>query len=381
MYTLIRSIFRKWRKAHSSYSPLVEVRISRSALISNYEAFLGRTKQIAPVLKSNAYGHGLVEVARILDSRKELPFFVVDSYFEALTLRNEGIQSSILVIGYTKDTNILNDPIPNTAYTIHSLDQLESLSNARQPITIHLKVDTGMHRHGIMPEEIDQACEIIKNAPHITLEGIASHLSDADGTSTEYTEKQITIWNDAITKIKEQINTVRYFHLAQTAGSYETNKANTNVIRLGIGLYGYTFNPRDSIALKPALELHTVISSIKTLTQGESIGYNNTFIAPKDLRVATLPVGYFEGVDRRLSSKGSVLINGSQCPIIGRVSMNITSVDVSTLETVNRDDGVTVISRNITDPNSVSKIAKVCECTAYEVLIHIPSHLRRVIVS
>lgn len=380
MYTLIRSIFRKWRKAHNSYIPLVEVRISKNALVSNYEAFSGRTKQIAPVLKSNAYGHGLVEVAQVLDSRKELPFFVVDSYFEALTLRNEGIQSPILVIGYTKDTNILNDPIPNTAYTIHSLDQLESLSNANKPITIHLKIDTGMHRHGIMPEEIGRACEIIKNTPHITLEGVASHLSDADGTSTEYTDKQVAIWNDAVTNIKEQINTIKYFHLAQTAGSFDTNKANANVLRLGIGLYGYIFNPRDSITLKPALELHTVVSSIKTLKQGESIGYNNTFTAPNDMKIATLPVGYFEGLDRRLSNKGSILINGSQCPIIGRVSMNITSVDVSALETVNRDDGVTVISGNINHPNSVSKIAEVCDCTAYEVLIHIPSHLRRRVI-
>ena len=150
-------------------------------------------------------------------------------------------------------------------------------------------------------------------------------------------------------------------------------------MRLGIGLYGMNVGI-ERLDLRPALEMRTRITSIHTLHAGESVGYNATFKAPQDMRVATIPVGYAEGVDRRLSSKGSILVRGTSCPIIGRVSMNITSLDISNVADVHVGDEVTVISPNAADPNGVEAIADLCGTIPYEILVHIPAHLRRVII-
>ena len=152
-----------------------------------------------------------------------------------------------------------------------------------------------------------------------------------------------------------------------------------NLARLGLGLYGISIIDNPKINLRPALSMQTIISGVKSIKKGDSVGYNNTFTAPRDVLIATIPAGYAEGVDRRLSNIGQVEVNGILCPIVGRVSMNITTIDVSNVSQVKLGDSVTIISNDNSSPISVNSIAKICNTIPYEILVHIPAHLRRVL--
>lgn len=377
----MRSLFRLLRKGRFSYQPLVEVRVYRDHLRSNFFAFKNASQPcgIAPVLKSNAYGHGLVEVARALQG-VQAPFFCIDSYFEALILRNEGIRTPLLVIGYTHVETILKNTLSDTAYLVTSLDQLQELSlAARRRTLVHLKIDTGMHRQGVMQGDISESIRLLKTNSHITLGGIATHLADADSADASYTKNQIKAWNEAVQVFRNEFPLIRYFHCAATAGSAYSREIDANVIRLGIGLYGISVGA-DMHELRPALELKTIVSAVKQVPAGSRIGYNGTFQTQSDMALATIPVGYAEGLDRRLSNRGSVLINGTACPIVGRVSMNITTVDASSCPTVQRGDSVIVYSAQQQDPNTIERCANLCETIPWELLVGINPKLRRVVV-
>ncbi|MEK7479892.1 MAG: alanine racemase [Patescibacteria group bacterium] len=381
MLGFARTLLRLLRKKRFSYTPLIEIRIRKDAIIHNLNAFRerGRDVAVAPVLKSNAYGHGLVEVARILNG-EDLPFFCVDSYFEALILRNENIRTPLLIIGYTPVETMLESRLADVAFGIIGFEELRSLAAlARSPIAIHLKVDTGMHRHGIQPSELGDACMLIRANKHIVLEGVYSHLADADTPDSEHVKMQIAGWNEMAARTRKEFPHIKYFHLAATTGSFYAQQIDANVMRLGIGLYGINVS-LGTLDLHPALEMRTRITSIHTLHAGESVGYNATFTASRDTRIATIPAGYAEGVDRRLSNKGPITVRGTPCPIVGRVSMNITSLDISNVANVRVGDEAVVISSSAADGNGVEKIAKLCGTIPYEILVHIPAHLRRVVV-
>lgn len=375
MFKSLRNLFRKIRKSRTNYTPLIEVRIYSENLIYNLRAFQKSKKLIAPVLKSNAYGHGLVEVAKIFD-KESIPFLVVDSYYEALILRNENISSAILIIGYTPSQTIKQSKLSNVSFMIGNSEQIDELKDTST--NIHLKVDTGMNRQGISPEEIDNAFTSIEKG-NLNLSGVFSHLSDADGNSTTFTEGQISKWNDIAFKTK-QLFPSSITHLSATTGNTFAHTISADAMRVGIGLYGITTNIRDTISIKPALSMQTMITSIKDIKLGDNVGYNSTFIATNNMTIATIPVGYFEGIDRRLSNKGSVVIHNTNASIIGRVSMNITSVDISNIANIKIGTPVTVISNVLGKPNSIVEMAKTAGTIPYELLVHIPGHLRRTVV-
>jgi alanine racemase len=168
-------------------------------------------------------------------------------------------------------------------------------------------------------------------------------------------------------------------HLSATNGVRFGGEAGATVIRLGIGLYGLDVSSTSPLPLKPVLELRTIVSSIRTVPVGECVGYNGTFVAKRPTRVATIPIGYFEGIDRRLSNTGSMLINGKVAPIVGRVSMNMTSLDVTDIPDVKVGDTVVAISRDIYAPNTVRAIAEQTNRIPYDVLVHVPPHLKQVV--
>ena len=237
MLRLVRAFLRALRKRRFPYEPLIEVRIQKDALLHNLKTFqqLKTGIAVAPVLKSNAYGHGLVAVAQVLDG-EGLPFFCVDSYFEALILRNEGILTPILIIGYTPVETILESRLADVAFGIIGLEDLRSLAAlALSPVVLHLKVDTGMHRHGISPSEIEDAYALIRANKHIVLEGVYSHLADADTPHSAHAAAQIDVWNEAVSHVRAQMPDVRFFHLSATAGAFYAEKIDANVMRLGIG--------------------------------------------------------------------------------------------------------------------------------------------------
>ncbi|MFH0830727.1 MAG: alanine racemase [Parcubacteria group bacterium] len=377
----MRALLRRLRQARFRYEPLIKVRIKRAALEHNYAVFTRELTGVcvAPVLKSNAYGHGLVTVAKIMDQLNP-PFMVVDSYYEALVLRNECVRAPLLVIGYTPLANIVARSLPKVAFTIVGPEQLEQISRGlRVPRVFHLKIDTGMHRQGIPAELLGQAQQLIQANPNIQIEGLCTHLADADGPETEFTRKQVDRWNKLIAKQRFMLPNLRFSHVAATAGTTFAQGLDANVARVGLGLYGIT-SPGMRLDLRPALELVTVVASLRSLEPGECIGYNCTYRVMAQRRVATIPVGYFEGLDRRLSDKGSVRIRGRDCPILGRISMNITSVDVTNVPGVQVGDEVVVLSSDPGHANSIARFAQLAQTIPYDLLVHIPQHLRRVVV-
>lgn len=383
----------------NAYSPLITIELSKENLLHNLNQFrtLAPNGNIAPVLKSNAYGHGLLEIAKILEkygdirrgkgsigSAVHIPFFVIDSYYEACVLRKAGVQTPLLVIGFTRPEVILASRLKKVAYTITSIDQLRGIDDTVHNISVHLKIDTGMRRQGILPEEVSEALEIMENNNFIELEGICSHLSDADNEDPSFTEGQISTWNKVVRQCKNAWPDIRHIHISNTDGHKFSPDTEANLSRLGIGLYGLSQNEDlvQRLDLMPVMKMKSIITGVKKLQVNESVGYSNTFKATKDMRVATIPVGYYEGMDRRLSNNGTVLVgkDGIPCPVVGRVSMNITSIDVTDIPEAKMGTEVTVISDITGDQNSINMIAKKCNTISYDIAVHIPAHLRREIV-
>jgi len=373
-------IFQYVRKFRRTQDPLIEIKISSKAILDNYRLFENEYEvPIAPVLKSNAYGHGLLEVADIL-SPITAPMLVVDSIHEVQLLRGNGIYRPILVIGYTRPEAIARNKQRNVAFTLTSLAQIKAVVESGARVSVHIKIDTGMRRQGIVPQEIDDAIRLLKES-NVSVEGICSHFADADGETDVFTRSQIALWNALVPQWQSAFPSLGYWHLAATAGSAFAKEVDANMVRLGTGMYGFPRHPSQTFGLRPALSMHSLITGVKDLAPGEHVGYNCTFTAEKPVRIATVPVGYFEGVDRRLSNKGAMTVEGVACPIIGRVSMNISTIDVTNCPTVKLETPVTVFSNKSEDPNSLVKFADMCNTTPLELLVHIPQHLRRVVVN
>jgi alanine racemase len=374
----MRSLLLALRQYTRRSETLIEVRVSREALLHNYDVHKETYGLlVAPVLKSNAYGHGLLEVARVLAQRQP-PFFVVDSYFEAKMLRAYGIKTPVLVVGYTPLTLLAQNRLRGVSFTLTSLEALRECVALRARARVHIKLDTGMHRQGLLPEEVDEAIGLVRESG-LTLEGVCSHFSDADG-SEDFTRKQIALWNELVGKWTRAFPNIQYRHIAASAGSAFSKECDANLMRIGSGLYGIERIPTRKLPLRPTLSLMSRLTVVKSLKEREFVGYNRTFEAKGAMRIATVPVGYFEGVDRRLSNAGMMLVDEVPCPIIGRVSMNMSTLDVTHVPDANIGDRVVVISDKLGDPNSIERLAALCDTTPLELLVHIPSHLRRVIV-
>ncbi len=380
------------RKRHP-YETLITVSISRSRLLHNLSQFrlAAPGSRVAPVLKSNAYGHGLIEVAEVLERANRsakpadaIPFFVVDSYFEAIALRARRFKTPLLVIGYTRPETIMRSNLKATSFTVTSLETLHDLKASSHPVSIQLKFDTGMHRQGLLPEEAPAALAIVQNSPTIFLEGICTHFADADNADTAFTHAQIAAWDEIVKRVHVAFPDLKYIHAANTDGSRFSHQIRNNVMRLGIGLYGLSENARltEELKLKPVLEMKTIITGVKKLKTGESVGYAATFKAEHDMTIATIPVGYYEALDRRLSNKGAIQVGKDRtvCPIIGRVSMNITIIDVSALPGIQIGTEAVAISNAAGDPNSIASMTKITGTITYEHAVRIPAHLKRIII-
>jgi len=375
----VYEILRKLRHLGRTEKTLIEVRISKDALLHNYQTFKhAYSLPVAPVLKSNAYGHGLKQVAEIL-APEQPPFFVVDSVYEARVLRASNIKTPIVIVGYVSLEDMISSSRIDVAFTLTSVDMVRAVREAGVRARVHIKIDTGMRRQGLLPEEIDEAIALLQKS-NLLVEGLCSHFADADGPDDAFTNVQIERWNALVPRWRAAFPALRWWHIGATAGAAYTKHIDANVIRVGTGLYGFPRHASQTFTLTPALSLWSTLTSSKLLKKGERIGYNGTFTALHDMRVATVALGYYEGVDRRLSNKGAMYINGVLCPIVGRVSMNITTIDISACLNPSLGTRVLVFSASPADVNSLQNLAHLCETTPLELLVGIPQHLRRVVV-
>lgn len=381
MITILRQALRRIRRALTRTEPLITVSISKENLLHNLRAY--RTAYpglaIAPVLKSNAYGHGAAVIAELLD-HEDIAFFMVDSLYEARKMRRAGIRSRLVVMGYVRPEAIATSTLRDTQYAVVDIEQLRELARtARMPVRIHIKVDTGMHRNGLLPSELPEAIELVRSSAYLKVVGVATHLADADNPDPAFSYGQLSVWKDAVQVLKEAFPDIEYWHASATKGVRFSADVPMNLARVGIGLYGCDTSPYHTLPLKPVLEMRSSITALREIPAGDAVGYNATFRAQRTSRIATVSAGYFEGIDRGLSSKGAFLVRGRACPIAGRVSMNMTSIDVTDLPEARRGDAVILISRDPEDPNSILSMAQQAQTSPYVLLAHIPGHLLRVV--
>lgn len=369
-----------WRRLtglfSQKYHPLNKIILSSNNLASNYNylSMINSKIKIAPILKSNAYGHGLKEICKLVDQLHP-PLICVDSLFEAYELQKISIHSPILIMGFVDPANLKVKKLP-FSFSLFDLNLSKALSNFQPNSSVHLFVDTGMNREGIKLSDLRSFIREIKGLD-IKIEGLMSHLASADEKKgNSQTQIQIQNFKEAKKICQEEGLNLKWIHQGASAGLLHHQIPDCNLARVGLALFGLDPTNLDQ-NLKPVLSFKTKLIQIKKIRRGESVGYNATFQTKKDTTLGILPVGYFDGVDRRLSNIGAVTIGGVECPIIGRASMNQTTIDVSKVKDPFIGQEVTVFSQNPKDRNSIINSAKICQTIPYELLVKLNPTIRR----
>lgn len=351
------------------------IEISREKILSNFHVVKKFVPNcdIWPVLKSNAYGHGIEQVVSILKEEK-FEYFIVDSYFEALKARKIS-DKNILIIGSTNPVNFKIMDFKNITLLIQDKRSIEALGKLNKKIKIHLKINTGMNRQGFDLEELEMIIKTLRKFPLIEVEGVFSHLADSDNQNDSFTRWQENNFKAALDKIYGLGLSPKYVHLSATYGLGKTVDERINAVRLGIGLYGFG----NIKGLKPALRMLSVFTKTREINRGDKVGYNCTFTADQKMNIGIIPIGYYEAFDRRLSNCGWIKYKKSFFQIIGRVCMNLSIINLKNKKPKEFDE-VEAISWNLKDKNSVLNMAKICQTVPYEILIKINETIRRVVV-
>ncbi|MCJ7826388.1 alanine racemase [Patescibacteria group bacterium] len=376
MLSFVRSFFKR------HYEPLNRIEISSSRLCHNYEYLskLTTTIQIAPVVKSNAYGHGAKHIVQCLDCLQP-PFFCVDSLYEAYELLKFRVKTPILIMGMIHPKSLDTKRLP-FSFAVSTLEVVDALKIYQPSAHIHIFVDTGMHREGVPMDELPQFLEYIKTKTPLTIDGLMSHFGKSDDPNDPFTKMQVTCFLEAQEIMKNCRCHPRWIHIANSGALLNHAQFNGrlgNMARTGIALYGIDPEGKNT-NLQPVLEFKTHIRQIKKLKKGESLGYDFTFRAKNDMTIAILPLGYYDGIDRRLSNEGYVTIKGKESRIIGRVSMNITTVDVTSVPNVQVGQEVIVYSNQPGKKNSIQNAAAICKTIPYDLLVHLTPTTKRVSV-
>ncbi len=301
------------------------------------------------VIKADAYGHGSIEFAKILEEYDYVYGFAVATSDEGIELRINGISKPILVLGYTFKSSYHSMITYSIMPTIISYDMAKDFDDECKKmgcsINVHIKIDTGMGRIGFRDNE-DDLNEIsrINELSNIKLQGIFTHFAKADEKDLSYARKQLDIFHDVINKLSDKGICFDIIHAANSASIIQFKEASFDMVRAGIILYGLW--PSDEVShlvdIRPIMSIKSHVVYVKEIEKGDSISYGGTFIAPERMKVATIPVGYGDGYSRGLSNKGYVLINGHKADIIGRVCMDQFMVDVTGID-VNVLDEVTLL--------------------------------------
>ncbi|OHA61699.1 MAG: alanine racemase [Candidatus Vogelbacteria bacterium RIFOXYD2_FULL_44_9] len=366
------------------------IEIDTKALLHNYHVFRRLTgqKKLLAVVKSNAYGHNIIEASKVF-AKAGADYLGVDSMTEALTLRREGIKKPILVLGYTLPEYLLAASQKKIILSLSSFDQISALktfakNHSRQQLSLHLKIDTGMHRQGFQLREFPVLIKELKNLPStIKIEGLYSHMAaPAEKKFQAKTKKQIAIFQVAKNLLAEvgYKNLIR--HLGATGGTFNYPDLPVEMVRIGIGLYGYY--PSDEVAetslkhknlrLQPALVWKTIVSEIKEVAKNESVSYSFTKKLKRDSRLAILPIGYWHGYPRALSSLGQVMIKNQRAKVIGRVCMDMIIIDITDHRQVKVGDEVTLLGDKI----SAEEFATWAKTSNYEVITRLNPLIKKI---
>lgn len=335
----------------------IYAKIDLDAVAFNLKSIEGKiaphTKIIA-VVKADAYGHGAAETAKEIEPSAKVFGFAAATAEEALFLRRKGIRKPILILGYTfcEDyKELLQNGIRPCVWTYEMAENLEDAAKKTQTkANIHIKIDTGMSRIGyqVTEEAADEIAEIAK-LPDIELEGIFTHFARADEEDKTSAKEQMRLFEQMLRMLEARNVKIPYRHCSNSAGIAELPEANLDLVRAGIILYGLWPSgeiKKDSISLRPVMELKSRIVHIKRLEADRSISYGGTYCLKEPRMVATIPVGYADGYPRSLSNRGYVLIHGKKAPVLGRICMDQFMVDVTDIPEAKVLDTVTLLGED-----------------------------------
>lgn len=358
--------------------------IDLKGCLSNYRYFRSRLKDTTKLLvlvKANAYGHGAVEFASLMEDAGA-DYLAVAYPVEGIELRQGGIKSPIMVLTSGTDSfeEMINYGLEPGIPNLYSLKALCAVLQKRgvRNFPIHIKLDTGMHRLGFMPGEIDDLLSYLKTCDLVTVKSVYSHLAASDDPQNDdFTRSQVSLFKINADKLSDSLGYRPMFHILNSAGIERFPEYQFDMVRLGIGIYGVSALP--DVKLSPAASFKCKVLQIKSLKQSDgTIGYGrHGRISPDGTVIATIPVGYADGVDRHLScGKASFMINGVRVPTIGNICMDMCMLDVTGVD-VKVGDTVTIFGENPT----ISELAEILGTIPYEILTSVPRRIKRQIVN
>lgn len=336
------------------------------------------------VVKANAYGLGAIEISR-LAIRGGAKYLGVATIEEGIEIRKGGINDiPILILGGILPQQFSICSRYRLNLTISSLsffEKLCSLIDYDSSIDLHLKVDTGMHRIGISPEEIHSFLSLFnRHRKNLKLNGIWTHFPSADSLDRSFSLGQIKRFKEVVDIVKDNIDNQIIIHTANSAATINLPESYFDMVRIGLGLYGYYDNLdfRNIIPLQPAVTWKTRVVCIKQIRKGESIGYGRTFITKRDSVIGTIPVGYADGYDRLLSNKGFVMVNGRRADIVGRVCMDQTMIDLTEIPDVGEETEVILLGGCVDNSVSMYSLCELLGTIPNEILVKISQRVPRV---
>ncbi|MEE8391551.1 MAG: alanine racemase, partial [Anaerolineae bacterium] len=352
--------------------------------VQQIKEIIGPQVNILAVLKADAYGHGAITVARTAINNG-VAYCGVASVSEAIKLRQGGINAPILVLGYTPAWLAREAILRNITLTLYDTDITRALSRAagdlRRTACVHIKVDTGMGRLGLVPEQVVPFVKEIRDLPDLDLAGIFTHFSIADDVNLEYTRWQLTRFQKVLDDLAEIGVTFRTVHCANSAAILRLPQAHFNTVRLGLAMYG--LQPSSHVSLpvgfRPALTWKTTIAQVKNMSPGSYVSYGNTYQTTQEETIAVIPVGYADGFRRAPTRWRAVLVRGQRAPIVGQVCMDQTMIDVSHIPNVRVGDQVVLIGRQGEDEITAEEVAGWLDTINYEVISEILARVPRMV--
>jgi alanine racemase len=370
----------------NSIPPLTSAEINLAAIAFNIRAIknhIGPSVDLMAVVKANAYGHGAVEVAQtaLCHGASRLAVARAD---EGVQLREAGIVAPILVMSYTPPDAVEVAAAHDLTLAVTEMAVAGALSAQAvvmdRPMPVHVKLDTGMGRFGLLPDEVLPFVEQLAALPGLVIEGLFSHFAVADLADKRYTHQQFRTFQEVRASLESAGYHVPLCHVANSATTLDLPDMHLNAVRCGIAIYGLhpSSEIEPAVPLRAALALKSRVARVRTLPAGSSISYGRTYITPRAMPVALIPVGYGDGYHRLMSNRGAVLINGRRAPIVGRVCMDQFVVDVSQVGPVQVNDEVVLIGCQGEACITAEEIAGWAETINYEVTTSLLPRARRI---
>lgn len=353
--------------------------IDLDAVVRNYRVLTAHVRvPIAPVVKADAYGHGAVPIVRAL-ARAGASLFCVALVEEALELRDAGLRADVLVLngvmGGAHREVVQRGLVP----VVSEPEDVESLARAAggAEVRVHVKFDTGMARLGARGSSVQRLLDALARFPAVRVDGAMTHLAAAE-VDDAGTTAQLDAFEQALVALRGAGHVPRLVHTANTAGALRHARARRDVVRVGLGVYGYAgFEGQDLPVLEPALALHSAVHAVRTVTEGEGVGYGPSFRATGETRIATVPIGYADGYFRTLSNRAEALVGGIRCPVVGNVSMDLLALDVTRVPGVARGAPVVLLGSDGPARVDADELARHAGTIPYEILTNVSRRVPR----